>query len=553
LTFIDIDLSFLVSVLEILLLGTGMNPISILHLEDSDIDAELIEIMLSKNGLTVDISLCKTALEYLTALEVGGFNLILSDSSIPGFSGRSAFLHAQEKYPQIPFIFVSDYVNEDEAATYLQNGAIDYISKQQLWRLASIIKRTLDPPKTPKIESELCNREMEQLVAVVQKLSLARSLDDITSIVRQAARELTNADGATFVLREGNNCYYLEENAIAPLWKGTRFPIESCISGWCMLNKQPVIIENIYQDTRIPVDAYSPTFVKSLVLVPIRSEAPIGAIGNYWANQHLATKEEVRLLQALGDTISVAMENAQVYNNLESMVRDRTAKLEVANQELEAFAYTLSHDLRSPLTAINGFSTLLGNEYKSQLGENGQHYINRISSSVERMNAQINQVLALHKLKRVEIQPRIVDLSTIAKEILASYQVETIVSQNLTAYGDPILLRVVLENLLSNACKYSSKCSRPRIEFGVINDSQDTQTFYVKDNGVGFNMKYATKLFHPFCRMHSQEEFSGTGVGLASVKRIIDKHGGKIWAEATLNQGATFYFTLPKAPEQESS
>lgn len=177
-------------------------------------------------------------------------------------------------------------------------------------------------------------RAMEQLITVVQELSLARNIETIMSIVRRAARDLTGADGASFVLREGDQCYYAEENAISPLWKGRRFPMDVCISGWVMLNRQATVIEDIYADPRIPAEAYRPTFVRSLAMVPIRTMDPIGAIGNYWAKQCRPSPAVVKLLQALADSTAVAMENVRVYGELEERVRQRTVELEAANRKL---------------------------------------------------------------------------------------------------------------------------------------------------------------------------------------------------------------------------
>lgn len=148
----------------------------------------------------------------------------------------------------------------------------------------------------------------EELRAFAELLSEARDLDAISRIVRRAARQLTGADGATFILRDGPYCFYADEDAIAPMWKGRRFPLEACISGWSMLNRVEAVIENIYADPRIPLDAYRPTFVKSLAMVPIRTESPIGAIGNYWATPHRASDHELRLLRALADRVAIAME-----------------------------------------------------------------------------------------------------------------------------------------------------------------------------------------------------------------------------------------------------
>jgi len=183
-------------------------------------------------------------------------------------------------------------------------------------------------------------RGMERLLHAVQELSLARTLLDVQVIVRTAARDLTGCDGATFVLRDGPYCHYADEDAIEPLWKGKRFLQEICISGWVMKNKCPVVIPDIFTDARIPQEAYRPTFVKSLAMVPIRRLDPIGAIGNYWADHRQPSAEDLRLLQALADSTSVAMENVQVYAELEQRVQDRTVALARANQEIENLSMT---------------------------------------------------------------------------------------------------------------------------------------------------------------------------------------------------------------------
>ncbi len=178
-------------------------------------------------------------------------------------------------------------------------------------------------PEVDNVSSQLIDslihklKAKDRLVTVVRELSLAKDLDTVMQIVRLAARDLTRAAGATFVLREGNYCYYAEENAISPLWKGQRFPLKSCISGWTMINRKVAIIQDIYQDPRIPHDAYRPTFVQSLVMVPVRKDDPIAAIGCYWAEQRIPTEDEVELLQALADTTAITLENIQIYKKLE--------------------------------------------------------------------------------------------------------------------------------------------------------------------------------------------------------------------------------------------
>jgi len=400
---------------------------------------------------------------------------------------------------------------------------------------------------------------------VVQQLSMARSLDSIMKIVRHAARELTGADGATFVLRDGDLCYYAEEDAISPLWKGQRFPMSACISGWAMLNRQPAVIPDIYADERIPADAYRPTFVKSLVMVPIRTAAPIGAIGNYWARICRPPVEVVKVLQALADTTSVAMENVQLYQDLERRIIERTAELQYSNKklqaankelaflnkELETFTSAVSHDLRSPLRRIASFAEILANRSAENRNEKEKDYLQRIQTSVNRMSELIEDLLVLSRATRTPVKRDVVDMSGLARNTAMEMQsgaperkAEFLIADGIFASGDPGLLRTVFENILGNAWKYTSKKASALIEFGAFKGEDEQTVYFVKDNGAGFDIANAEKLFVPFQRLHSANDFPGTGVGLATVHRIIRKHGGRIWGEGKVDSGATFYFTL---------
>ncbi len=197
-----------------------------------------------------------------------------------------------------------------------------------------------------ELEVYRLNQQLQHLVQVIQQLAVARDLDTIMAIVRTGARRLTGADGATFVLREQDQCYYADEDAISPLWKGKRFPMSACISGWVMLNQQSVVVEDIYADSRIPADAYRPTFVQSLAMVPIRTREPLGAIGNYWATRHTPTPEEVNLLQTLAD--AAALENVHLYEEQEQKIRERTAQLQKA-LDFEALLKRITDRVRDSL------------------------------------------------------------------------------------------------------------------------------------------------------------------------------------------------------------
>ncbi len=236
---------------------------------------------------------------------------------------------------------------------------------------------------------------------------------------------------------------------------------------------------------------------------------------------------------------------------LEQRVRERTAELEVANEELEAFCYSVSHDLRAPLRGIDGFSQALLEDYGDKLDDQGRGYLNRVRDASQRMAQLIDDLLLLSRVTRSEMQREPVDLSAMAQAIAGELrqaeperQVEFVIHEGLQARGDPRLLRVALENLVGNAWKYTSKHPRARIEFGASNQDNGSLTYFVTDDGAGFDMTYADKLFGAFQRLHGAIQFKGTGIGLATVKRIINRHGGRVWAEGAVEKGATFYFTL---------
>lgn len=236
---------------------------------------------------------------------------------------------------------------------------------------------------------------------------------------------------------------------------------------------------------------------------------------------------------------------------LEQRIEQRTAELMAANKELEAFSYSVSHDLRAPLRGIDGFSKVLVQRYGDQLDEKGKHYLDRIVAGVQRMGDLIDDLLMLSRVTRTEMQRSQVNLSTIATEIAEALQatqptrsVDWKIVPNITANGDAKLLKIALENLLTNAWKFTSTRTHPCIQFNSMLSENRQMIYFVQDNGAGFDMAYEDKLFQAFQRLHSVSEFAGTGIGLATVQRIMHRHGGRIWAKGEVEQGATFYFAL---------
>jgi light-regulated signal transduction histidine kinase (bacteriophytochrome) len=248
----------------------------------------------------------------------------------------------------------------------------------------------------------------------------------------------------------------------------------------------------------------------------------------------------------------------QARDQLEERVRQRTAELNATNQELEAFSYSVSHDLRAPLRHVVGFAALLQQHAGEALDVRGRRHLTTIAEAATRMAKLIDDLLAFSRMGRASLAPRDVDLDQIVRDARAEIAPETAGKEIVwtiaplpRVYGDPALLRPVMVNLLSNAVKYSGSRPVARIEVGTAPSSNGETVVFVRDNGVGFDMKYANKLFGVFQRLHRADEFSGTGIGLANVRRIIARHGGRTWADAEIDRGATFYFSLPAPATNE--
>ncbi len=283
----------------------------------------------------------------------------------------------------------------------------------------------------------------------------------------------------------------------------------------------------------------------------------LGTFALYWREPHLADDAETEAVQKAAYLASIYLDRErreqeihQLNAELEERVTTRTAELQAVNRELEAFSYSVSHDLRAPLRAIDGFSNILLQSHAEQLDEPSRNLLGRIVAAAQRMGRLIDDMLALARINRSPLHFEPLDLATIARAIadeLAQTQperaVEVLIPESLPEVADPNLIRVVLENLLGNAWKFTRNRHQARIEFSMAMGGGE-RVYCVKDNGVGFDMVYADKLFGPFQRLHRPEEFPGTGIGLATVQRLIHRHRGRIWAESRPGHGAAFYFTL---------
>lgn len=259
-------------------------------------------------------------------------------------------------------------------------------------------------------------------------------------------------------------------------------------------------------------------------------------------------------------TVSAEQHLQHLNTLLENRVEVRTAELKRINKELESFSYAVSHDLRAPVRSMIGFSKALQEDYAAKLDAEGQDFLQRIHNAGENMNELIDALLKLSRLTRTSLNLKKGNISNIASRILEEIQAEEpdlhvkfVIEKDLTASFDASLLRIALQNLFNNAIKFTRTKANPLVEFGSLSGPNNTRIFYVRDNGVGFNMQYADRLFGAFQRLHSPGEFEGLGIGLATVARIIHRHHGEIWAEAGVGKGATVYFTLADMEEEKNS
>jgi light-regulated signal transduction histidine kinase (bacteriophytochrome) len=370
------------------------------------------------------------------------------------------------------------------------------------------------------------------------------------------AIRLVSADGS---LEPSSTFYHAdpELRAFARAVLGSeRQPLGVGIAGRVVATGEPILIPEI--ETAQVLEIAAPPFrdmlrrigVFSVLAIPVRSRGQTTGVLSILRTSpgRPYTIDDQRHAQDLANRAGLAIENAMLVATLEQRVQERTAALEATNHQLEAFSYSVSHDLRAPLRAIDGFSRALETDFAGQLGDEGDHYLQRIRAAAQRMGRLIDDLLDLSQIGRATIELRAVNLSAIASTILADLckrepdrDVTIEIAPDLTAHADRRLVKILLENLLGNAWKFTRNTADARISVGV-----EDATFFVRDNGAGFDMMYVEKLFTPFQRLHTASEFEGEGIGLATAQRIVEHHRGRIWAQSEPARGAVFFFTLGK-------
>ena len=440
---------------------------------------------------------------------------------------------------------VRAFPNKDGLAVYSQN-----ITER---------KQLLASEQASRAEAERRWRESQLLAEATRRFSATLQLQELLPAICKAAREIANADGATMVLREGDQVHYAEEDAIEPLWKGQRFPITLCISGWTILEHKPAIVEDIFTDGRLPIESYRSTFVKSLLMVPVRSQNPLGAIGVYWARRHKPDEREVALLETLADSAYIALINTQLYEQ----TRASREQAEEANRLKDEFLATVSHELRTPLNAMLGWTRIL------RSGNINPESVERALEIVERnAKAQAQLIEDLLDVSRIvsgqmplDVQP--VDLTAVIHAAIDSVRLAadaksihlaTILdSLGGPVSGDPTRLQQIIWNLLSNAIKFTPKAGRVQVQLERVNSHLEVT---VSDNGIGISPEFLPHVFDRFRQADSTltRLHGGLGLGLAIVRHLVELHGANIEAHSDgVGKGTTFTMRFPLMPVRDAT
>lgn len=394
--------------------------------------------------------------------------------------------------------------------------------------------------------------QLKSLVKIFHDLSVAGSIEELSAISVSAVRTTSGSDGASIVFFRDNTCICLAENNGDPVWRDKIFCQDECFAGEAVHTQKVVIIEDTVNASSTRLAPYVNAGVRSMFVVPLVSSVCPGAIECYWSQPLSFDDQAIETLRSLAGMVTMAFENLQLKTALEKQVNERTHELEQANKSLEVFSYSVSHDLQAPLRGINGFLGCLIDEHSKDLSHDAKYLVNKTILSVRQMSELIDRLLEFSRTANQELITNVVSTKRVVEKIcedIRRYEKERDITFDIAelpdAQADPVLICQVWKNLISNAVKYTSNTRKAVIEIGFT-DEGSALTYFVKDNGRGFDMKYYDKLFRVFHRLHPQSEFPGTGVGLAIAAKIISRHGGRIYARSAPDTGATFYFMLPK-------
>ena len=530
--------------------GRGeVRPTTVLIIDDSPTSREGLKSVLESSGYRVVAA--STGEDGLRAAVAARPAVIVVDGVLPGIDGATVIrrIRADATLRSTPCILLTGSGERSDELDALDAGADAYVRKADdtqmiLARVAALLRSTRAPYPVGATSSLLGPK---RILAVDDSLTY---LHEVAGHLRQEGYDVIPArsgeEALELLLVQPVDCILLD--LLMPGLSGE----ETCrrIKGSAASREIPLIMHTSLDDQEAMIaginagaDDYIP---KSSYLEVLLARVRAQLRRRQFEDENRNIREQLLQKEREGVVADSARELADTRAAF-------VAELERKNRELEAFSYSVSHDLRAPLRSIDGFSKLLLEDHASALNAKGQEYLRFVRASAQRMGELIDDLLSLSKVGRTDLLRDRVDLTSIARVTAQelqrkdpSRQATICVEDQLSVEADDGLMRVLLENLLGNAWKFTAKVPGARIEVGA--EQQDGSTvFFVRDNGAGFDMSYAKKLFSPFQRLHTESEFPGTGIGLATVHRIIDRHGGRIWADSAVDQGATFYFTVPPA------
>jgi PAS domain S-box-containing protein len=486
----------------------------------------MLLLALNMGNFDIVYHVVDTGVAMSAALQRQNWDVITSDHAIPLFSAPAALTLAKSLRPDVPFIIVSGEIDLNLAVSLMQAGARDFVQKRELARLVAVIERELHEVELSR-EHKMAEHALH--ISEARYRRLFETAQDGILILDAGTGEIIDVN--PFLM---DMLGYAKEQLLGrKLWEIGHFKdVEAAKAAFDQLSDTGYIrYENLPLESidgrRLEVE-----FVCNVYLV---DDVKVAQCNIRDITVHKRTESELRKLNL----------------ELDQRVRARTIQLEIFNQDLDSFSSSVSHDLRAPLRRISGFVEALWEGYTDKQSDESLHLMERIRSSVVRMNDLVDALLELAQLFSGVKKCLTVDLSALARQIACELrqtqpdrQVEFVIAEGITTCGDPQLMRIVLENLLSNAWKFTAPIDLVRIEFDALVQANGSVAFFVRDNGVGFDMTYVSKLFGPFQRLHSDKVFPGTGIGLATVQRIIHRHFGRVWAQGEVNKGATFYFTI---------
>ena len=512
-------------------------PLRVLLIEHEQRYVDLCLETIRRAGFDPSLRVVASKEEFLQALRDAEFDVVISDFRLPEWTGLDALCLLQQEGHDVPFLLVTGTLGDESAVECIKRGVADYVLKDRLARLPEAVRSALR-------EKQLREERARAVAGLRESEERYRTLLDVAPV----SMVIVDQQGRIALVNTQTEQLfgYLRQELLGQ-------PVEQLI---------PERFRTEYIHQRGSFSAH-------------RQARPMGTGHEFFACRKDGSEFPVEislnpLHTAEGDFVIAAVlditerkraeqQIRQFNEELERRVAERTAELEAANKELEAFTYSVSHDLRAPLRHIDGFSRILLDDFGASLDPQAHRFLQRIRESTLHMGRLVDDLLNLAHIGRQEVRAQIIGLTTLVEQSLSELSAD-LSDRNIEWHidklpfieADPGLLKQVFANLLSNAVKYTRPRSPAVISVGALPDS-DPPVIFVRDNGVGFNMKYADKLFGVFQRLHHQEDFEGTGVGLAIVQRVIHKHGGRVWAEAQLDKGATFFFTLGPARSEKFS